>query len=82
MDNCLHPGSKPSSHETLVKLLGPDYQNELCDVDATCGVFAEILIVLRASVEQIEDRLAQNVAYRTDTYETEAIALERSRHAQ
>ena len=37
-----------------------------------------MLIVLRASVNQIEDRLARSAAFRTDTYETEAIALERS----
>lgn len=68
---------KAASIATLKRLLGPDYANELADLDAAAGVCAEILKVLRASVAGIEDRLERRVALRTDTYETELLAAAR-----
>ena len=63
---------------TLERLLGPDYEVELADLDAAAGVCAEMLAVLRASVAGIEARLEGRVALRTDTFETETIAAARA----
>jgi len=66
-----------SNREYLRKILGDHYALELADLDAAAGVCAEILLVLRTSVDEIERRLFERVALRSDTYETEQAAKKR-----
>lgn len=69
-----------SNEQHLRATIGENFKMQLADLDAASGVCAEILGVLRLSVEMIESRLHRQVAMRTDTYETERIAKKRSAH--